>query len=412
MTESRATDQQSRREIREDLLKNILVEAGAGSGKTHMMAERMAAGIAAGIYDVQHMAAVTFTRKAASELRGRLHLALEAELAKSLATSQDSKRAVRVRAALSNIERFFAGTIHAFCARLLRERPVEAGVSPGFTELDEVEDLELRQRVWRDFISNARAVGDAEVLALFEADIRPKDLDSAFSIVCNNEDVYFPAGEGSCPDPLAAAKALEQFWQELRKHLPSEIDPDTTCKIQRAAQQFQGLWRVSRYRQHRPAVVASLLEIWDREATIVQKWWAESRPEQQRLRDAIQPLHQTFRTSIIEPYLTKWRRYVYRLSVNLLTRAREAAAAERRRINSLNYGDLLNLTARVLRENEAVRSARQENSSLSSWTNSRIQIQCRRKFYSGLPKIEVRLDLRQGWGTGVTFLCVRAPYSS
>jgi hypothetical protein len=46
-------------------------------------------------------------------------------------------RVARIRAALSNLERFFAGTIHSFCAHLLRERPVEAGVSPGFIELDE-----------------------------------------------------------------------------------------------------------------------------------------------------------------------------------------------------------------------------------------------------------------------------------
>ena len=71
MSDSRAIDQESRRIIREDLLTNILVEAGAGSGKTQMLAERMAAGVASGVYQVEHMAAVTFTRKAASELRGR-----------------------------------------------------------------------------------------------------------------------------------------------------------------------------------------------------------------------------------------------------------------------------------------------------------------------------------------------------
>src|SRR5829696_10321590 len=71
------SDAESRRIIREDLLANILVEAGAGSGKTQMLAERMAAGVAAGVYQVEHMAAVTFTRKAASELRGRFHIALE-----------------------------------------------------------------------------------------------------------------------------------------------------------------------------------------------------------------------------------------------------------------------------------------------------------------------------------------------
>ena len=80
--DSRAVDQESRRIIREELLTNILVEAGAGSGKTQMLAERMAAGVAAGVYQVEQMAAVTFTRKAASELRGRFHLALEQRLSR------------------------------------------------------------------------------------------------------------------------------------------------------------------------------------------------------------------------------------------------------------------------------------------------------------------------------------------
>ena len=71
------SDEASRRSIRDDLQTNLLVEAGAGSGKTQMLAERMAAGIASGVYQVEHLAAVTFTRKAASELRGRFHLALE-----------------------------------------------------------------------------------------------------------------------------------------------------------------------------------------------------------------------------------------------------------------------------------------------------------------------------------------------
>src|SRR5688572_8329259 len=123
-------DAQVRDKIRTELHRNQLVEAGAGSGKTQMMAERMAAGVAGGIYAVEHMAGVTFTRKAAAELRGRFQLALEAELQNATA---DAARQARIRTALSNIERFFAGTIHSFCAHLLRERPVEAGVSPGFT---------------------------------------------------------------------------------------------------------------------------------------------------------------------------------------------------------------------------------------------------------------------------------------
>src|SRR6266581_6772561 len=105
MSDSRAIDRESRRRIREELLENILVEAGAGSGKTQMLAERMAAGVAAGVYHVEHMAAVTFTRKAASELRGRFHLALEGELIKARGVSlpgrtADPERTARVWSAL------------------------------------------------------------------------------------------------------------------------------------------------------------------------------------------------------------------------------------------------------------------------------------------------------------------------
>jgi len=364
MSDSRAIDQESRRLVHEELLTNILLEAGAGSGKTQMLAERMAAGVAAGVYKVEQMAAVTFTRKAASELRGRFHLALEAELSSiselSFPGGTAEQRADRVQLTLSNLERFFGGTIHSFCARLLRERPVESGVSPGFTELDEVQDLELGQRVWRDVISNARSSGDPDMIALLETGIRPQDLDSALATICANDDVDFPPGEADCPDPKPARKALEKFWVELQKHLPSPIDSDTTCGIQRAARLFQGQLRVSRHRLDRASVVTSLLDTWDCESKITQNQWAETAAEKKRLRDLIQGLHQDFQTTVVGPYLAQWRQYVYRLAVTLLCRAREFAATERRRLNSLNYGDLLNLTARVLRENEVVRRALQQ----------------------------------------------------
>lgn len=364
MTESRAIDLESRRLIREELLTNVLVEAGAGSGKTQMLAERMAAGVASGVYQVEHMAAVTFTRKAASELRGRFHLALEKQLAESLGgrdfSSADQGLPEHVQHALSHLERFFAGTIHSFCARLLRERPVESGVSPGFTELDEVQDNELRQRAWRDFIANARSVGDPDVMALLETGVRPTDLDSAFATVCLNDDVEFPPGEDACPDPKAAWHALDAFWKELQKLLPTPTDPETTCNIQKAAGTFRGQLRVSKYRLDRPSVMASLLETWDRELKVVQKWWPGTSAETKRLRDQLGALHTGFRHETATPYVAQWRQYVYRLSVTLLARAREMAASERRRLNSLNYGDLLNLTAKVLRENAHVRYALQQ----------------------------------------------------
>ena len=364
MTDSRALDTASRDTIREALLENLLVEAGAGSGKTQMLAERMAAGVAAGVYQVEHLAAVTFTRKAASELRGRFHLALETALVKAHTgepgAAPNAERIMRLEGALSNLERFFAGTIHSFCARLLRERPVESHVAPGFTELDEVQDLELRQRVWRDFITSARAAGDPEMLALLEADLKPKDLDNAFARVCDNDDVEFPPGEGTCPDPTAAAKALAEFWEKFEPLMPAPIDQGAKCKMLRAAQAFRGRWRVSKNRLDRPATVATLLNDWNRESDMTMKWWAEGLTTQRQIKAAVLALHADFVASLVAPYLAQWRQYIYRLGIGLLTRARALAAAERRRLNVLNYGDLLNLTTRVLRQNVEVRRALQQ----------------------------------------------------
>jgi ATP-dependent helicase/nuclease subunit A len=349
-------DQRSRDRIVSELDKNLLVEAGAGSGKTHMMAARMAAGVASGVYAIERMAAVTFTRKAAAELRGRFQLALESELARA----SDVNRANRLRSALSNLERFFAGTIHSFCAHLLRERPVEAGISPGFTELEEVQDTLLRRQSWRDYRTQAKGAGDPLILELLDAGIRASDLDRAFDTVCLYEEVSFPSGEATCPETSIPWKALDEFWGAIVRKLPQRIPEDTTCGTQRVARRFFGQIRVAAGQRGRPAALVPLLELWDFTPRIVQYQWSEDPVAKKRIARGIEALHGAFRTNTIEPFLLQWRQYIYRIGITLLTRARTQVATDRRRQNTLNYGDLLQLTARVLRTNADVRRALQE----------------------------------------------------
>src|SRR5260370_1091176 len=99
-----APDQAARDLIRERLDVNLLVEAGAGSGKTECLARRMATGVLEGRYKVEEMAAVTFTRKAAAELRGRFQLTLE----RALADEQDATKRPRAQQALRHLQRLFA----------------------------------------------------------------------------------------------------------------------------------------------------------------------------------------------------------------------------------------------------------------------------------------------------------------
>jgi ATP-dependent helicase/nuclease subunit A len=350
-------DADARRRIVTELDRSLLVEAGAGSGKTHELAARMAAGVASGAYQIEQMAAVTFTRKAAAELRGRFQIALEQELA---ALAGPAPQAGRIQHALSNIERFFAGTIHAFCARLLRERPVEAGVAPGFTELDDAEDALLREQSWRDYRSQAQAAGDPAYLALDDAGIKGAQLAKAFERVCLYEEVDFPPGDAAVPDDQAGWKALEAFWAELSRYLPDPIDPETTCDTQKHAGPFARDWRFFSRTRRTPALLATLLAHWEFTPKIVQMRWSDNAAEKKRLARLIPELHQAFRDSTAGPFLTAWRQHVYGVCITVLTEARRVAAGERRRRNTLSFNDLLLRTADVLRSNAGVRHALQQ----------------------------------------------------
>ncbi|MEO8484297.1 MAG: UvrD-helicase domain-containing protein, partial [Acidobacteriota bacterium] len=350
-TRSHVPDTRSRDLIVSDLDRSLLVEAGAGSGKTQKLAERMAAGIATGTYELERMAAVTFTRKAAAELRGRFQAALEADRA----NGGPADRLARIDDALGNLERFFAGTIHAFCARLLHERPVEAGVSPGFTELDDVEDALIRRRSWRDYRAQARAIGDSDVMELIDAGITARQLDKAFETVCLYEDVTFPAGDAAMPDIAQACKALEQYRTALEGLAPSVIPPDVKCKtLKDRLPRFQRAWRAYARGRREPAFVVNLLRTWESSPDVTLKWWPGDNGKKAK------QLHADFRDATVLPYLTAWRQYLYGRCVSLLVKARDAARAERRRRNALSFNDLLMLTAQVLRTNADVRHALQQ----------------------------------------------------
>ncbi|MDQ3069134.1 MAG: UvrD-helicase domain-containing protein [Acidobacteriota bacterium] len=345
------SDRAARHRIESDFATNLLVEAGAGSGKTHEMALRMARGIASGAYLLEHMAAVTFTRKAASELRGRFQQALESELR----TTEDPARVTNLRAALGNLERFFAGTIHAFCAHLLRQHPVEAGLSPVFEELDEVQDQLQREQAWRDFLRQARAEGHPLLQELREANIKQGQLDSAFATLCEHEDVEFDPG--TAPKPAAAGvwKQIDAFANDIGALLPSSIDPETTCKLQQRWPRFLRALKVTRRRRDSAATLASVLSMWDATPGVTQNRWE---PKSQG--KEAQVLWEAFRADSVAPFMTTWRRYLYRVTVSLLTGARAHASNERKRRNTLNYNDLLLYTARVLRERPDVRADFQE----------------------------------------------------
>jgi ATP-dependent exoDNAse (exonuclease V) beta subunit len=126
-------DQHARDQIASDLDSTLIVEAAAGTGKTTELVRRILRILATGRTTIDRIVAVTFTEKAAGELKLRLREALERERRSVM----DERTRDRLDAALTHLEEAHVSTIHGFCADLLRERPVEAAVDPLFTVLTE-----------------------------------------------------------------------------------------------------------------------------------------------------------------------------------------------------------------------------------------------------------------------------------
>ena len=127
------SDDEARQLIASALDGTLIVEAAAGTGKTTELIRRILRVLADGRAEVHRIVAVTFTEKAAGELKLRLRQGLEEERRQT----RDPAVAVRLSAAVQNLEEARVSTIHGFCADLLRERPVEACVDPLFRVLTE-----------------------------------------------------------------------------------------------------------------------------------------------------------------------------------------------------------------------------------------------------------------------------------
>ncbi len=155
LSPSQRDDAAARERILSSLDESLLVEAAAGTGKTTMLVGRLVSLLAASRTTVDRVVAVTFTRKAAGELALRLREELDRRRA---AASDDAERAA-LQDAIEHLEEARLGTIHSFCAELLRERPVEAGIDPDFVELDEEEAEALFRRTFERWVQDALAAG-------------------------------------------------------------------------------------------------------------------------------------------------------------------------------------------------------------------------------------------------------------
>ncbi|HET9317782.1 MAG TPA: UvrD-helicase domain-containing protein [Vicinamibacteria bacterium] len=183
----------------------LVLEAGAGTGKTTLLVDRIESLILDGDARVTEIAAVTFTENAAATLKLRLRERLERARARADLPAGARERA---GAALDTLERAQVSTIHALCASILQERPLECGVVPGFRTADEAQAEALFAEAWDEWLAGRL---DASDPVLAEA-------------VRNEIPLMGVAGFGESSSLRGLARTL--LWQRDLEPLVSEAAPD------------------------------------------------------------------------------------------------------------------------------------------------------------------------------------------
>ncbi len=342
-------DQASRDCILNGLDTTILVEAAAGTGKTTSLVGRMTALLREQKTSVDSLAAITFTRKAAAELRARFQAALEKENQNPTAESS-----VHIANALQNIDRCFIGTIHSFCARLLRERPVEAGVDPGFEEIDDDADGQLRNQAWDEYIDRLYGEDNALIDELTEMGLQPGQLKETFLRFADFPDVEnWPVEKPALPNLSEVVRRLREYadhMTSMSKSFPDDIGNDRLMPLYRTVP------RLVRYAD--PHKLSDWMDILDSigfkpydRKKVVQKQWPGGKEQALYELDTLNQFIEQY----AKPWLNAWRVRRYELIMRVLQPARERYDKIRHMGGWLNFQDLLMAAARLLRNHPHVR---------------------------------------------------------
>ncbi len=349
-------DRAARVRIVEALDRCILVEAGAGSGKTTSLVDRAVALVATGTARIEEVAAVTFTRKAAAELRERFQEAVEERLSRDGAAPEARER---LNMALQRIDRAFIGTIHSFCARLLRERPVEAGLDPGFQELTGPEEIEMRRDFWLRHLERMRRRDDPLLAELEEAGLGSESLYHCFGIVSDNPDVEFPPGEAEPPerDAVDAVRdELARLLAEVRGHMPRDEPEGGWDPLQRRIIDLQFSHDVFRWNEDEIFfdAVGALAE---GSKTAWQSRWGGGQVGKELAR-RLQAACEKYcaEDGPARRALDRWWAYRYTKAIRFASGVAEAYRAERLATGRLTFQDLLMEAARLLRESAESRA--------------------------------------------------------
>ncbi|MEK7408153.1 MAG: UvrD-helicase domain-containing protein [Acidobacteriota bacterium] len=325
---------------------DVCVVAGPGSGKTRVLIERFRWRVQQGLSPLQ-LLAVTFTEKAATELRQRL--------------ASDFARESRIQ---EQIERAPVSTLHGFCARLLREHAIEAGVDPQFEVLDEFTSHHALRQAAGAALDRLLENRPAEMRALIEAvefDDPAQCLIGAYQALrvavlgIPATGGPGPGGPGSgtpaLPDCVAAVEELRRAVEQVVAAAPRGWTPGP----QQALEAVQAWGRRLLALPKSPASPAHFQALAGFDCNLNQ--FRKRDPACDAVREIKQRLLEPARQALATEYFAPQRALLWEALVLLDQLYRERKQA----LNALDFADLEERAIGLLRDHEPVRTLVRES---------------------------------------------------
>jgi CRISPR-associated exonuclease Cas4 len=362
-----------------ELNSTMVVEAAAGTGKTSLLAGRVAMLLAEGV-DPRSIAAITFTELAAGELRQRISRYLESlvagtvpdELQLCFPAGPTSTQKAALRAAAAQLDQLTCSTIHGFCHDLLRTYSVEARIDPGAEILDgDQADFAfdaIFDRWWRDRLDEQRSDDDPI------ASVARKDPRGAEALLRNFANFRRRYRTARPLQPDLDTNADLDFVESIREfrrwcdHVgaPRDADPEVTALESLASHferrfdplpDFEGLWSLA----HPPSLPIMRKDSFDLREYRRRSMWRKvsGRESGDRLADQAEEHHARCR----EAYSTLMGRIATAVISTFSAELDGILAsyeAFKRRAAVLDFDDLLFTCRDVLRAYPQVRAAAAE----------------------------------------------------
>ncbi|WP_138494060.1 UvrD-helicase domain-containing protein [Paenibacillus pinistramenti] len=338
-------DLADRSRILADLDTTLLVEAGAGSGKTTSLVGRLLSLIKSGV-KVEQIAAITFTNKAADEMKERFRLALEQAFR---GAEEDFLTRERLGKALENLDLIFIGTIHSFCGSLLRERPIEAGLDPSFEEMDEDQDQLFRAYCWDDYMAGLDGEARSRLDELLSLGVDVNTLKDVYDRVSLFTDVEIPCEERARPNFDRIRETLFPLIEAASPYIPTAEPDKGWDTVQKLVRQTR---RKLRYADLSDDMrILEIAKEFDRKLDVTLNRWTSK-----EYAGEVKKNFPDWQSRVLYPFLQEWREFLYPKLICFVQPALAYYGSRKLAAGKLNFQDLLLQAAELVRENREVRA--------------------------------------------------------